>query len=176
MSCPALTTWLFGKIPSLGDFVSRGIDTAMRDRIDAWLSREMELARAAHGEAFASRYDTAPAWTFVDVDDSGNWSGGALCASQDRAGRRFPLIVGTPAAGPADAAGRSAGCLSVIYSAFGDGWDAAAIAAAEVAAEPVPGWRPDGPQWALLAQDGPVAVLEGHFPEGVVSGMMEWSQ
>ena len=93
MSQRAVGAWMFGKMPTLGDFVARGLGQQARVDLDTWLSQEMVSARAEAGEGFEARYDAAPAWNFVECDDAGQWNGGALCASQDQAGRRFPLIM-----------------------------------------------------------------------------------
>ncbi|HYD46690.1 MAG TPA: type VI secretion system-associated protein TagF, partial [Phenylobacterium sp.] len=57
--------WLFGKLPSHGDFVARGLDTGTRAAWDAWLSEGVGGARAALGEAFDAAYEIAPPWRFV---------------------------------------------------------------------------------------------------------------
>ena len=88
MSRRPLGRWLFGKLPVLGDFVARGLDGQMRDALDHWLSADLAAARDRFGDEFEPRYDAAPPWRFIDCDPDGGWSGGALCASVDRAGRR----------------------------------------------------------------------------------------
>lgn len=175
MSQQAVRTWLFGKLPSLGDFVSRGMSQAMRDDLDGWLMQEMESARASVGDDFAALYDAAPAWNFVDCSKEGRWSGGALCASQDRAGRRFPLIMGAEAADIADAVAVSVGCLSAMYRAFVEAWDADALVHAPLDPEPVE-WHPQGPEWALLAEDGPAMILPGSYPRGAITLMVGITQ
>ena len=175
MSQRALETWLFGKMPALGDFVSRGLDQSMRERLDTWLTREMEMARAGAGDDFDRRFDAAPAWNYVDQDADGRWIGGALCASRDRSGRRFPLIMGATADDARMAAARSAGCLSAMCRAFVEGWDADGLALAEVTPEDT-GWQPTGSEWALLASAGPELVIPGRFPQGAITVMVEMAQ
>ena len=175
MSQRALGPWLFGKLPSLGDFVSRGLDQSMRDRIDRWLSQEMETARAKLGDNFNGQFDAAPVWNFVDCDDDGRWAGGALCASQDKAGRRFPLIMAAPASDATTAAALSAGCLSAMCQAFTESWDADGLATATIMPEET-GWQPQGPEWALLADSGPALILPGSFPQGAITMMVEMAQ
>ena len=132
-----MTRFLFGKLPALGDFVSRGMDMTMRDRLDAWLSSEMEAARARWGDDFEVRYDASPAWTFVDRDDTGQWRGGALCASMDRAGRRFPLLAAGPADDATGAAALGAGWIETMYQGFAEGWDADDRSVAWIGAGPM---------------------------------------
>lgn len=175
MSQRALSTWLFGKMPSLGDFVSRGLDQSMRDRIDAWVSQEMEAARAKLGENFDALYDAAPAWNFVDRSSDGSWSGGALCASQDKAGRRYPLVMATPAEDAASAAALAAGCLTAMCHAFADGSNADGLASATIVPEDT-GWQPHSPEWAVLGEGGPALIFPGSFPQGAITAMVELAQ
>jgi type VI secretion system ImpM family protein len=172
MSCRPVGRWLFGKLPSQGDFVSRGLDFPLRDSLDGWLSGELQAAREAFGDDFEARYDSAPAWCFVDCDPNGQWSGGALCASIDGVGRRFPVMLAQPANDAADAAAQAQGCLDVLYGAFAEGWDADRLLASEITAAEQP-WQPSDPAWALVGEDGPAQVLVGRFPQGVINAMME---
>lgn len=171
MSCRPVSRWLFGKLPALGDFVSRGIEREFRDELDRWLSDEMEQARITYPD-FEERYDIAPAWNFVDCDETGLWSGGALCASVDRAGRRFPVIMAAPADDPEQAAGLSAACLSALCDALSQGWDADGLHAAELAPTQLP-WNPVATEWVLLGEEGPAYTATDRFPGGIVSVMLE---
>ncbi|MCX7284960.1 MAG: type VI secretion system-associated protein TagF [Novosphingobium sp.] len=172
MSHSPVARWLFGKLPSHGDFVSRGIATGLRDTLDLWLSAEMEQARRAWGESFDERYDLAPVWHFVDSDGPDNWSGGILCASTDRVGRRFPLLIAAPASDCANAVALSAGCLAVVAKAFAEGWDADRLNSAPLEPDSLP-WQPEGPSWALVGEDGPAVQYEGRNPAGVIGRMLE---
>lgn len=163
--------WLFGKLPAHGDFVARGVGADVRDVLDEWLTAEMEQARLTWGEAFDQRYDIAPVWHFVDHDDNG-WSGGILCASADRVGRKFPLMLAAPATDVHDAVAISAGCLELVAAAFVQGWDADRLHAEPVAPVAL-GWQPEAPCWALVGEDGPVAQCDGPRPAGVMTAMME---
>jgi type VI secretion system ImpM family protein len=172
MSSGAVGRWLYGKLPVLGDFVSRGIGHAQRDALDIWLSEEMLTARERFGDDFEERYDRAPAWCFVDRDADGRWSGGAMCASVDAVGRRYPILVSCPADDAGAAPGVAAGCLEDLYRAFGDGWDADRLMSAEAGTVAV-GWQAAEPAWVLVGEDGPCVELAGSFPRGVVSKMLE---
>ena len=174
MSSHALDRWLFGKLPALGDFVSRGLDMTTRDRLDTWLSAQMEAARARWSDGFEARYDAAPAWTFVDRDADGNWCGGALCASMDRAGRRFPLVAAAPAADAEQAAATSAAWVDAMYQGFAEGWDADALIAAPLSPAALP-WHPGQPEWALVGEAGPAVSLPGSYPAGVLDKMLEFA-
>ncbi len=174
MSCHAVNRWLFGKLPAQGDFVSRGLDASTRDSLDRWLSDEMEAARAAFPD-FEARYDAAPPWNFVDFDADGRWTGGALCASVDRVGRRFPLVLASSADDAADAARVSMGCVDALYAALAQGWDADDLHGAELL-RIESFWAPDAAQWALLGEDAPAYTASGKYPGGVVSVMLEMAQ
>ncbi len=173
MSCRPVGRWFFGKLPAQGDFVWRGIDDyALRDGIDRWLADDVGAARAAFAD-FEERYDRAPAWNFVDCDPGGRWSGGALCASVDRVGRRYPLIMAAPAGDPAEAAALSGACLAALADALAEGWDADSLHAADLAPASSP-WSPQESQWALLGEEGPPAYIASErFPRGIVSVMLE---
>ena len=163
---------MFGKLPVLGDFVSRGLDYDRRDALDHWLSGEMEAARARFGEEFEDRYFAAPAWCFVDRDADGLWSGGALCASVDSAGRKFPVMAAVPAEDAASAVGLAAGCLEVLHDAFAQGLDADGLHASAIEPVDLP-WQAEDAGWALVGDLGPALVLPGRFPAGIVTAMME---
>lgn len=166
------TGWLFGKMPAHGDFVSRGIDAPTRDALDLWLTAEMERARVVWGESFEQRYDAAPVWHFVDGDAFGVWTGGILCASTDRVGRRFPLMIASPAPDREGAAASSAGCLTLVAQAFAQGWNADELVSAQVVPEDLP-WQPAGAAWALVGEDGPLIELTENRPAGVIERMLE---
>ena len=168
----ALSNWLFGKMPAHGDFAARGIDAPTRNALDLWLTAEMERAKAVWAESFADRYEAAPVWHFVENDAAGSWSGGILCGSTDRVGRRFPLMIAAPAADCASAAETSAGCLTLVTQAFAQGWDADQLATAQVAPEVLP-WSPTGAAWALVGEDGPWVEFLENRPAGVIERMLE---
>ena len=86
---------LFGKLPSHGDFVSRGLAEDFRKAWDDWLSSCLERGRLAFGERFAQAHDVAPPWRFVNGpgDFGSAWRVGAFAPSVDSAGRRFFIMV-----------------------------------------------------------------------------------
>ncbi|GGC32300.1 hypothetical protein GCM10011371_19680 [Novosphingobium marinum] len=171
MSGRPVSRWLFGKLPSQGDFVSRGIDHAFRDQLDAWLSVQMETAQSAFDD-FNDRYMAAPACNFVDRDPEGLWSGGALCASVDRVGRQFPIILAAPARDAEEATAVSGACLAALHEAFEHGWEASDLHEAELVPAELP-WAPDSPAWALLGEEGPAHVEADRYPTGIVAAMLE---
>jgi type VI secretion system protein ImpM len=86
----------FGKLPTHGDFVARGLSPDERDAWDAWSSAGLEEARTALGQDFEVRHDTAHPVRFVFGPGpfGAGWLAGALAPSIDTAGRRFVIVLG----------------------------------------------------------------------------------
>lgn len=83
----------FGKIPSLGDFVTRDLPRELLDTWDDWLQRSVAESKTALGEAWLNTYLTCPIWRFVllpGVCGESGWAG-ILMPSVDKVGRYFPL-------------------------------------------------------------------------------------
>jgi type VI secretion system protein ImpM len=90
----------YGKVPDLGDFVSRGLPPAFIEILDAWSRLLLTSSRAALGDAWLPAWLAAPVWHFgfgrgfLGADQA--W--GVMIPSVDRVGRHFPFtIVGTAA-------------------------------------------------------------------------------
>lgn len=79
---------LFGKLPSTGDFVTRGLPAGFVRVWDAWLSRHL-----------AARLDR-PLRFLIAGATTGPMTGVVL-PSADRAGRRYPLTLAAAARAPA---------------------------------------------------------------------------
>lgn len=85
----------YGKIPTLGDFVHRGMNRRQIEAWDEWLQGCMSSARQNLGERWLDFYLEAPVWYFAA--GAGNlgqetWVG-VLIPSVDRVGRYFPFSV-----------------------------------------------------------------------------------
>jgi type VI secretion system protein ImpM len=90
----ALPGW-FGKMPALGDFVSRRLPDAFIHGWDEWLQRSLVAARAELGADWLARYLVAPVrrfWLAPGVLDDSAWVG-VLMPSVDSVGRHFPLTI-----------------------------------------------------------------------------------
>jgi type VI secretion system protein ImpM len=132
---------LFGKLPSHGDFVARGIGAMATERWDGWMAEGLDAARSALGYGFDDAHGAAPPWRFVRRDPEGAWSAGVLAPSMDLAGRRFLLLLAVEDLDLAQAGALGAGTAErmegVLYAAFAEGLDADAAhaRAAQVAEE-----------------------------------------
>ncbi|SCW82751.1 type VI secretion system protein ImpM [Rhizobium mongolense subsp. loessense] len=85
----------FGKLPAMGDFVTRGLPASFVGPWDRWITRHL-VHRFSEGSVSAH-----PGLRFILGPESFGPMTGVVMASADRAGRRFPLTI---AAAPAVAA------------------------------------------------------------------------
>jgi type VI secretion system ImpM family protein len=161
---------LFGKLPSHGDFIQRGLDLTACDAWDRWASEGLQAARTALGECFDDAHDSAPPWRFIDPPGrfGREWRAGALAPSIDAAGRRFMIMLAADGLSSDQAGGGGEAIAEemegLIYHAFESGWDA--DAAIEAARGPVDSMSATGsptrPRWWTLGGfDHPPATLEG---------------
>lgn len=158
---------LFGKLPAHGDFVARGLDPAGQDMLDRWLSEALERARADHGATFEAAYDAAPAWRFVE-----DGAGGALAASIDRAGRRFPVLLEIAGIAPEETAAAAWGCEELIREALSGWWDADRLVAA-AAALPLASILPRANGWWVEdAQGQVIAAFSEARPARLIRAML----
>ena len=95
-----LRAFAFGKLPTHGDFVMRGLSAEERDAWDVWASEGLERAKAEFGESFEDRHDAAPPvrFAFGPGPFGDGWKAGAITPSIDGAGRRFVIVVGARSA------------------------------------------------------------------------------
>jgi type VI secretion system protein ImpM len=123
---------LFGKLPTHGDFVARGLNAEARDLIDNWLSNSLAAARAT--DDFEERYDSVPPCRYVNPNGP-DASAGVLVASIDAAGRRFPLLLALTDIDPGRTAAAAEVCEDLVYRAFAQSWSADELYAAARQAE-----------------------------------------
>ena len=140
-------------------------------------SRPNWPARARGSRDFDERYRQAPPWAFTDCDPKGEWSGGALCLSVDAVGRRFPILVAVPAAGPGEADALADAALELVFTALGEAWDAVqlhdALGAVALPEAPAPEATDNQPGWFIAAEDGTRIEAPGRYPDGLIERMME---
>lgn len=101
MAPPPLPGW-HGKLPALGDFVSRRLDPAFIELWDRWLSGGMLAFREQLGEAWLEAYLASPSWRFLLMPGvlagalgDRAWTG-VLMPSVDKVGRYFPFTIAQP--------------------------------------------------------------------------------
>ncbi len=87
----------YGKIPSLGDFLSRNLPATFVEGWDGWLRRVMAGCAQSGGD-WSDRYLGSPIWRFVLSAGAGGGHAraGILVPSVDRIGRCFPLTILEP--------------------------------------------------------------------------------
>lgn len=110
-SSPGVIPGWFGKMPHLGDFVSRRLPHEFIRGWDDWLQCGMAKAHAELGTAWPARYLVAPVRRFWlapgQLGDTG-WAG-VLMPSVDGVGRYFPLTIAAAVPGHGLAAVLAAG-------------------------------------------------------------------
>lgn len=166
---------LFGKLPTHGDFVARGLGTEQRDFLDRWLSASLVAAREHAGDGFDALYDTAPPWRYAQLLN-GQATGGIVAASIDSAGRRFPLLLGIAGLGPESLAPAAERCEDLVHEAFRLGWQADELRRAVETVDLPPDASPiavaDGLWWTEGAEHQRPVVWTGRFPAGLLTMML----
>ena len=85
---------VYGKHPAKGDFLEYGVPEALKPGLEAWLDAVLAEARAVLAAEWDRVWLNAPMLRFWIGD--GIWGApvaGVMAASQDRVGRRFPLVL-----------------------------------------------------------------------------------
>lgn len=86
---------LYGKLPSHGDFLQRGVADGFVNVWDEWLQAGLSSSRRELGDGWLDVYLTSPVWRFAlasGVIGVSAWAG-ILMPSVDRVGRYFPLTI-----------------------------------------------------------------------------------
>ncbi len=100
---------IFGKLPWLGDFVTRRLPHSFVEPWDDWLQRGMAATREALGDGWLDSFLTAPVWRFLlPAGSAGPAMAGVLMPSVDRVGRYFPPHPGLAARRGSRAGGAAA--------------------------------------------------------------------
>ncbi len=90
----SLRIGFFGKIPALGDFVTRDLARQSINSLDDWLQHGLAALQHSRHD-WLENYLVAPVWQFCLP--AGTWGASACCGllmpSVDRVGRYFPLVV-----------------------------------------------------------------------------------
>jgi type VI secretion system ImpM family protein len=84
---------VYGKHPAKGDFLGHGVPSAVQARLEVWLDATLAEARAALGADWQAVWPLAPPVHFwLGEGIWGEAVAGVMTPSQDRVGRRFPLV------------------------------------------------------------------------------------
>lgn len=123
---------LFGKLPQVGDFVSRRLPRSFLDPWDHWLQGALSGSREQLGDNWLADYLTSPIWRFaLSADLAGPVPyTGIIMPSVDKAGRYFPLTLATALPGETN--------LFQLAGTAHDWYDAAESIALSVLDEPPP--------------------------------------
>ncbi len=78
---------IIGKLPGHGDFLARGVDYALREPLDHWMSEWMGLAREELNEGFETAYEVSAPWLYESARVNA-----VLMPSVDAVGRLFPVL------------------------------------------------------------------------------------
>lgn len=95
-------TGYFGKVSTLGDFVSRGLPDGLVAAWDAWLQQCIHASQQQLGDQWLNHYLTSPVWRFAISPGilGPEGLGGVMMPSVDRVGRYFPLMIAAVGAPP----------------------------------------------------------------------------
>ena len=88
----------YGKLPSLGDFLTRRLPAQFVQPWDLWLRESVAASQAQLAQDWLDHYLTSPIWRFVlspGIAGQTGWAG-VLMPSVDRVGRYFPLTLASP--------------------------------------------------------------------------------
>lgn len=86
---------LYGKLPVVGDFVSRRLPAAFIRTWDTWIQQALTASREQLGAEWLEVYLTSPIWRFIinPANSGGKAPVGILMPSVDSVGRYFPLTL-----------------------------------------------------------------------------------
>jgi type VI secretion system protein ImpM len=104
---------LSGKLPSRGDFVTRGLPRSFLDPWEKWVGQAVAASRALLGDAWMDAWLTAPVWRFSLPPGACGPDPvlGLMLPSVDAVGRGYPLTVAVVFTGCRGAPDPEAGAL-----------------------------------------------------------------
>ena len=86
---------LYGKIPSLGDFVTRRLPRGFIAPWETWMQEAIANGREQLGDFWLENYLTSPLWRFAlspGICGEQGWAG-VMMPSVDRVGRYYPFTL-----------------------------------------------------------------------------------
>lgn len=92
----------FGKIPSCGDLISRGLPPDLVAAWDGWLQQCIHASQQLLEDQWLTHYLTSPVWRFAISPGilGPDGLGGVMMPSVDRVGRYFPLMIAATGSPP----------------------------------------------------------------------------
>jgi|SRR5208283_1348092 len=96
MNSKVMSPGFYGKLPIVGDFISRRLPASFVRPWDAWLQDALSTSQNKLGGEWLEIYLTSPVWRFaLSAGACGNSAcAGILMPSVDNVGRYFPLTLG----------------------------------------------------------------------------------
>lgn len=85
----------YGKVPTHGDFVGKGLPRSFREPWDAWVQEVMNASRQQMGESWIQHYLTCPLYRFAltgGICGEQVWLG-VIIPSVDQVGRYYPMTL-----------------------------------------------------------------------------------
>lgn len=167
---------LFGKLPTHGDFLARGLSPGERHGWDDSISISLSDAERALGPRFLEAYGAAAPWRCALALESG-WIGGALAPSVDSAGRLFPILLARRSASGAAANAMAAACEALLFDAIAEHWTADALFAEAEALDDPEQASPGGQEgWWLAGGEllaPPTPILDDILPAALLTEMLQ---
>lgn len=98
MNSTVLSSGFYGKLPNVGDFISRRLPGSFVRGWDDWLQEAISRSQTMLGEKWLDIYLTSPIWRFaLSAGVCGDRAyAGILMPSVDKVGRYFPLTLAAP--------------------------------------------------------------------------------
>ena len=170
MAAPPATGF-FGKIPSRGDFVTRGLSSSLVDAWGNWVAQALGASRALLGTRWDEAWMVAPVWRFALP---GGLCGpapvlGLMMPSVDRVGRLYPLMIAAELVGlagtpdPGDGASFLDAAEDAGRDALADALEPDALWARIQAVEPALSCQVTG-RALWWTDEGEMVVLDGMPP------------
>lgn len=85
----------FGKLPSFGDFIYRGVSADLSKSIDSWIMQSIEESKGCLKDSWQNMYFNSPIWRFTTSPGilSENTVTGLVMPSVDKSGRCYPFTI-----------------------------------------------------------------------------------
>jgi type VI secretion system ImpM family protein len=157
---------IFGKMPTTGDFVWRGLPDAFRKHWDFWLTRHIAPLRRA-GAVFP------PGGLRFSLPSGGRLAAGVIVLSHDTAGRHFPLSLLLIADGDLTQEQIDQWCDAALALGRGTLSPDELWISLDALPAPTPGEPATGPM-QLWTPGGPPSVTDPTHPDGVLRALLQF--